>query len=173
MLAIATFFLAAVGITVAQVPPDGSPPVLAMQQPLESGACLDSPRPVPKVLQKPVSRGMQVVRVDEVVSTATMMPGEIVGFVYTTEDGGTWLGQRTPQYVSPAAATAVNAVLASTRVPGVAHSEFPPQSRYGVPTKYPQLFRVQIVPAALAALRVELVPCVIWPSGRSLPDPGL
>jgi hypothetical protein len=173
MLAIVTFLLAALGVTVAQAPPGGPPPPASMQPPLESGACLDSPRPVPKALMKPVSHAMQLVRIDEVVSTATMTPGEIIGFLYTTGDGGTWLGQRTADYMSPANATAINTVLASTHVPGVANNEFPPQSRYGVPTKYPQIFRVQIPPNAMAALRVELVPCVVWPSGRQLPDPSM
>jgi hypothetical protein len=116
---------------------------------------------------------MQLVAVDTVISTATMTPGEIIGFLYTTHDGQTWLGQRTAAYLSPASATAINAVLASTHVVGVAHDEFPPQSRYGYPTKYPQYFRVHIVPDALAALRIQLVPCVIWPSARPLPDPSL
>jgi hypothetical protein len=170
MFAIATFVLAVLGITVAQMPPPGAPP---MSQPLESGACLDSPRPVPKVLMKPVSRAMQLVRVDEVVSTATMTSGQTIGFLYTTADGGTWLGQRSSVYMSAANATAINAVLASTHVPGVANNEFPPQSRYGTPTGYPQFFRVQIPPGAMAALRVELVPCVDWPTTRPLPDPNM
>jgi hypothetical protein len=144
-----------------------------MQQPLESGACLDSPRPVPKALEKPVSRAMQLVRIDAVVSTATMTPGEIIGFLYTTGDGGTWLGQRTPDYMSPADATAINTVLAATHVTGVANNEFPPQSRYGVPTKYPQIFRVHVPPDALAPLRIQIVPCVVWPTSRPLPDPSL
>jgi hypothetical protein len=172
MFAIATFVLAVLGITVAQMPPPGAP-LPPPQPPLESGACLDSPRAVPKVLMKPVSRVMQLVRVDEVISTATMTSGQAIGFLYTTADGGTWLGQRTNEYMSAANATAINAVLASTHVPGVANNEFPPQSRYGTPTGYPQFFRVQIPPAALAALRVEIVPCVVWPSTRPLPDPSM
>ncbi len=171
MFAIATFVLAVLGITVAQMPPPGAPPL--SQAPLESGACLDSPRPVPKVLMKPVSRAMQLVRVDEVVSTATMTSGQAIGFLYTTADGGTWLGQRSTVYMSAANATAINAVLASTHVPGVANNEFPPQSRYGTPTGYPQFFRVQIPPGAMSALRVELVPCVVWPASRPLPDPNM
>jgi hypothetical protein len=171
MFAIATFVLAVLGITVAQMPPPGAPPL--SQPPLESGGCLDSPRAVPKVLMKPVSRAMQLVRVDEVVSTGTMTLGQTIGFLYTTADGGTWLGQRTNYYTSAANATAINGVLASTHVLGVANNEFPPQSRYGTPTGYPQFFRVQIPPDALAALRVELVPCVVWPSTRPLPDPSM
>jgi hypothetical protein len=169
MFATATFVLAVLGITVAQMPP---PPPLS-QPPTDSGACLDSPRPVPKVLMKPVGRNMQITRIDEVVSTSTMMSGQTIGFLYTTADGGTWLGQRTSVYMSAANATAINAVLASTHVMGVANNEFPPQSRYGKPTGYPQYFRVQIPPAALSALRVELIPCVVWPTTRPLPDPNM
>jgi hypothetical protein len=169
MFATATFVLAVLGITVAQMPPQ--PPL--SQPPIESGACLDSPRPVPKVLMKPVARNMQLTRIDEVVSTSTMMSGQTIGFLYTTADGGTWLGQRTSVYMSAANATAINAVLASTHVMGVANNEFPPQSRYGKPTGYPQYFRVQIPPSALSALRVELIPCVVWPTTRPLPDPNM
>jgi hypothetical protein len=116
---------------------------------------------------------MQIVRIDEVVSTATMTQGQVIGFVYTTQDGATWLGQRSADFVSPANATAINAVLASTRAPGVKDSEFPPQTRYGVATKYPQFFRVSIPPDAMGPLRIALVSCVAWPASRPLPDPGL
>jgi hypothetical protein len=172
MFAIATFVLAMLGVTVAQMPPPGPLPPLS-QPPLENGSCLDSPRAVPRVLMKPVSRAMQLVRIDEVVSTATMTSNQTIGFLYTTGDGGTWLGERTGPYMSAANATSINAVLAATHVPGVANNEFPPQSRYGEPTGYPQFFRVQIPPAALAPLRVELVSCVVWPSTRQLPDPTM
>ncbi|MBV8117278.1 MAG: hypothetical protein JOZ01_04830, partial [Candidatus Eremiobacteraeota bacterium] len=71
-------------LTLAQVQPvetamPMAPVVPAMQQPLEAGPCLDSPRPVPRVLQPPVARAMQIVRIDRVVSTATLMPGETIG----------------------------------------------------------------------------------------------
>jgi hypothetical protein len=175
MLALATFFLITMANTVAQMPPpQGPPPQTApMQQPLESGSCLDSLRAVPKVLQSPVSRAMQIVRIDLVLSTATMMPGEIIGFLYTTHDGSTWLGQRTADYQSAADATAINRVLAATHVPGYNVTGFPPTNVYGVPTKKPQLFRVQVPPDALAALRIQFEPCVLWPAGRPLPDPGM
>jgi hypothetical protein len=143
------------------------------QQPLENGPCLDSLRAVPKVLQQPVSRGMQIVRIDLMLSTATMMPGEIIGFLYTLEDGSTWLGQRTSDYQSAADATAINAVLAATHVPGYNVTGFPPTNVYGVPTKHPQLFRVIVPPDAYGPLRIQLAPCVIWPPGRPLPDPAL
>lgn len=179
MFALATFFLTALASTVAQAPPpqtqppDAAPISPAMQQPLETGACLDSIRAVPKVLQAPVSRGMQVVRIDQVVSTATMMPGEIIGFLYSLEDGSTWLGQRTSDYQSAADATAINRVLAATHVAGYNVMGFPPTNLYGVPTKHPQLFRVQVPPNAYSPLRIALVPCVAWPSTRPLPDPAL
>jgi len=102
-----------------------------------------------------------------------MMPSEIIGFLYTTQDGSTWLGERSPQYMSPADATAINLVLGSTHVPGENVNTFPPQSHYGVPTHLPQLFRVAIPPDAVSALRIQMVPCVAWPPGRPLPDPAL
>ena len=128
MVAIATFVLAALSSAVAQQPPPpgpAQPPAQSMpiaapmqQQPLQNGPCLDSLRAVPKVLQAPVSRGMQIVRIDQVLSTATMTPNEIIGFLYTLQDGSTWLGQRTKDYQSAADATAINRVLSATHVPG-------------------------------------------------------
>jgi hypothetical protein len=143
------------------------------QQPLQNGPCLDSLRPVPKVLQAPVSRGMQIVRIDQVLSTATMTPNEIIGFLYTLQDGSTWLGQRTKDYQSAADATAINRVLSATHVPGYTVTGFPPTTVYGVPTKHPQLFRVQLPPNALGPLQIEVAQCVIWPSDRTLPDPSM
>lgn len=143
------------------------------QQPLEDGQCLDSTRSVPRVLQAPVIRGMQIVRIDQVVSTATMTPGSIVGFLYTTQDGSTWLGERSAEYMSPADATQINQVLASTHLPNESVNQFPPHTRYGVTTKYPQIFKVRIAPDAFSALRVALVSCVVWPTSRPLPDPSL
>jgi hypothetical protein len=173
MLALATFFLTAFGSTVAQMPPQGPPPAATMQQPLEDGPCLDSPRAVPRVLTTPLSRAMQIVRIDQVLSTATMMPAEIIGFLYTTQDGTTWLGERTAQYMSPAAATAVNTVLAATHVSNKNITGFPPETRYGYPTKYQQFFQVRIPPDSFAALRISLAPCITWPPGRPLPDPAM
>lgn len=190
MIALATFFLASLLNTVAQQPPPEGPPPggpppqtqgpvsqyptsPTAMQPLETGACLDSGRAVPKVLQSPVSRAMQIVRIDLLLSTATMMPGEIIGYLYTTADGSLWLGQRSSDYQSAADATAINRVLAATHVAGYSATSFPPTTVYGVPTKHPQLFRVQIPPDAYQPLRIALAPCVIWPSGRPLPDPSL
>jgi hypothetical protein len=148
-------------------------PAQAPLEPLSSGACLDAPRPVPRVLQPPISRQNEVVRIDRVVSTATMTPGEIIGFLYTLGDGTTWLGQRTSNYMSPAGAAAINQVLASTHLPGQKITEFPPQQRYGVATKYQQFFSVLLPPAAMTALQIQLEPCVLWPAGRPLPDPAM
>ena len=116
---------------------------------------------------------MQIVRIDQVLSTATMTPGEIIGFLYTTQDGSTWLGERTTQYMSPANATEINQVLAATHTSTKNVTQFPPESRYGVATKYPQLFAVRIPQDAFGALRIQLAPCVVWPAGRPLPDPGV
>jgi hypothetical protein len=184
MLAFATFFLTALLNTVAQQPPPGGPPpqgpppqypppAASMQQPLEDGPCLDSSRAVPKVIAPPVLRATQVVRIDEVVSTATMTPTEIIGFLYTTQDGSTWLGERSAHYMSPADATAINLLLGSTHLPGENVTQFPPQSRYGVPTNLPQLFKVAVPPDAMVALHITLAPCVAWPPGRPLPDPSM
>ncbi len=178
MFAITTFSLALLSTVVAQAPPPEGPPpqtaqVVSAQPPLESGVCLDSPRAVPQVLKSPVSRAAQIVRIDQVVSTATMTPGEIIGFLYTTHDGSTWLGERTAHYMSPADATAINQVLAATHLAGPKKNEFPPQTLYGVPTKYPQYFQVRIPADGYGPLRIQLVPCVIWPATRPLPDPSM
>ncbi|MBV8500062.1 MAG: hypothetical protein JO003_12485 [Candidatus Eremiobacteraeota bacterium] len=157
----------------AQAPPPPPAPGMAGQPPLQEGPCLDSARGVPQVLQKPLSRGMQIVRIDQVLSTATMMPGNVIGFLYTTENGATWLGERSADYMSPAAATAINTVLAATHVAAKNITSFPPQSRYGVATKYPQFFAVRIPPDAFGALRITLAPCTVWPAGRALPDPSM
>jgi hypothetical protein len=174
MLAIATFLLTVLATAVAQVTPSqGSAPLVAAQPPLEDGPCLDSARAVPQVLQAPLSRAMQVVRIDEVISTATMMPGGVIGFLYTTHDGSTWLGERSAQYTSPASATAINQVLAATHVTAKNLTSFPPQTRYGVATKYPQFFAVRIPADAFGPLRIALEPCIMWPPGRALPDPSM
>ena len=157
---IATFLSA---LLVAQAGPAG---------PLQTGPCLDS-RPVPAVLQPPIVRSNQIVRIDKVESTATMMPGEIIGYLYTLQDGSTWLGQRGEQYMSGAAASAINNVLSSTHMPGENVSKFPPQMKHGVATKYTQFYKVQIPAAAMQTLRIQLEPCIAWPGDRSLPDPGM
>jgi hypothetical protein len=143
------------------------------QQTLESGFCLDAPRPVPRVLMPPIERSMQVVRIDRVVSTATMLPGEIIGYLYTLGDGSTWLGQRSQQYMSGAAAGQINQVLSIMHAPGQNVSTFPPQMRNGIATKYTQFFRVQVSAASESTLQIVVLPCVAWPAGRPLPDPSM
>jgi hypothetical protein len=168
------FLLTSLASAVAQAPPPEAPPPAAMTEPpLDNGPCLDSLRSVPKVIAAPVSRAMQIVRIDQVVSTATMTPGEIIGFLYTTEDGSTWLGQRTASYQAAADATEINRVLLATKLPSYSVKGFPPTSEYGVPTKHQEIFRVQLPSSAYAPLRIALVPCVIWPSTRPLPDPSM
>lgn len=155
------------GATAVPMAPLAAP----IPQPLENGPCLDSTRPVPRVLQPPIDRSMQVVRIDKVESTATMMPGEVLGFLYTLGDGSTWLGQRSDRYMSGAAATSINQVLSTTHLPGQNVSEFPPRMIHGVATKYTEFFRVEIPPTTYSTLRIQVVPCVAWPAGRALPDP--
>jgi hypothetical protein len=169
---LAATFLTVVLLAQAGPAPAAMPVNPGLAQPLETGPCLDS-RPVPAVLQPPLIRGNQIVRIDKLESTATMMPGEVLGYVYTLQDGSTWLGQRDDAYMSGAAASSINAVLASTHMPGENVSKFPPQMKHGVATKYQQFFKVQIPPTAFEALRIQLAPCVAWPSGRPLPDPGM
>lgn len=165
-------------LTVAQAGPTPLPPVVTPPPPqaaaevLDNGPCLDSPRAVPHVLQEPVVREMQVVRIDRVVSTATMTRDELIGYLYTTADGTTWLGQRTPDYMSGANARQINHVLASTRVSPIEPTAFPATMRYGVPVRAEQFFRVQIPPRALDPLRIRIEACVAWPQGRPLPDPS-
>jgi len=135
------------------------------------GPCLDSPKSVPNVLGDPLNRSSEVVKIDKVVSTRTMMPNEVIGFVYTRQDGKTFLGTRTAQYTSPATAAQLNAVLASTHAPEVRETSFPPQTRLGVKTSGPPFLSVHIPPNALEPLGIRLDPCVSWPSGSPLPDP--
>jgi len=165
-------------LTIAQAQPvqtamPMAPVAPPMGQPLETGACLDSPRPVPHVLQSPLVRNMQVVRIDKGNSTASMMPGETIGFLYTLADGSTWLGERADPYMSGAGAQQIKQVLSFTHMPGQNISKFPPQMNHGVATKYQQFFQVQIPPTVLSTVKIQLVPCVAWPPGRPLPDPSM
>jgi len=186
MFVFASLLSAIVGAQViAQTPPASAapatpvplaaPPAAVPVSPdtLNTGPCLDSPRAVPQVLQQPAIKSMQIVRIDRVVSTSTMLPDETLGFLYTLQDGSTWLGQRSGDYMSAASATAINQVLASTHLPNQAVAAFPAQSHYGISTKSQQYFHVQLPQGALDALRIRLAPCVAWPDGRQLPDPKL
>lgn len=134
---------------------------------------MDSPRSVPLALQPPAVRSQQILRIDKVVSTQTNLQNEVIGFLYTLQDGSTWLGQRTPDYMSGADARAINEVLASTHMPDQPISAFPPRTKFGVSTKYQEYFRVQIPPGSLDGLRIRLDGCVAWPPGRELPDPSM
>ncbi len=140
---------------------------------LNNGPCLDSDRAVPQVLAPPVVRARQVVRIDKVVSTATMIDGNVIGFLYTLQDGTAWLGQRSAQYMSPAQASQINQVLASTHTADSTVTAFPPQTRLGVATKFQQFFKVQIPLAATAALNIRIDPCIAWPAGMALPNPSM
>lgn len=140
---------------------------------LNNGACMDSPRAVPLVLQPPSVRSMQINRIDKIISTASYTKDETVAFLYTLADGSTWLGQRSPDYMSAADARISNQILASTHQPGQPVTGFPPQMKYGVATKYQQYFKISLPQAALAGLQIRLEPCVAWPAGRDLPEPRM
>jgi hypothetical protein len=179
MFVFATLLSAILGAqTVAQTSPTPAPPAPAASVPvgpdtLNNGACMDSPRAVPLVLQPPSVRSMQIVRIDKIVSTASMLKDETVAFLYTLEDGSTWLGQRSADYMSAADARAANQILASTHMPDQSVTAFPPQMKYGVATKYQQFFKISLPQTALSGLQVRLDPCVAWPAGRELPDPHM
>ncbi len=159
----------------APISPPAAPTAAAPLSPdtLNTGPCMDSTRAVPQVLQAPIVNATQIVRIDKLVSTASNMQNETIGFLYTLQDGSTWLGQRSADYMSPAGARAINRVLASTHMPDQTVSAFPPTMKYGVATKYQQFFKVQIPATALDPLQVQLVSCVAWPAGRALPDPSM
>ncbi len=182
MFVFATLLSAMLGAqTIAQASPTSAPAAPAAPaatvpigpDTLNNGACMDSPRAVPLVLQPPSVRSMQVVRIDKIVSTASLLKDETIGFLYTLQDGSTWIGQRTPDYMSAADARAANQILASTHLPDQAVTAFPPQSKFGVATKYQQYFKISLPQAALEGLQVRLEPCVAWPAGRELPDPHM
>lgn len=140
---------------------------------LNNGPCMDSSRAVPLVLQPPTVRSQQILRIDKVVSTQSNLQNEVIGYLYGLQDGTTWLGQRQDDYMSAAAASAINTVLASTHMPEQAIKAFPPQMKHGIATKYQQFFRVNIPATALDGLQIRLDPCVAWPPGRQLPDPSM
>lgn len=140
--------------------------------PLNGGPCLDSSRGVPQSLQEPHTAAMQVVRIDKVVAETAMIQGQVIGFLYTLHDGTTWLAQRHQDYMSAADARLSNLVLGIAHMPADTVTQFPPVRRFGVKTNYQEFFRVSIPAGALDPLRVKLVPCVVWPTGRDLPDPG-
>jgi hypothetical protein len=144
--------------------------LLALTTILNNGPCLDSIKSVPQGLfgTDPTSA---IVKIDKLVSTSSMMDGEIIGYVYTRQDGTTWLGQRKQEYTSAAGSQALNAVFASTHLPNATVTQFPPVRLYGVRTNYTEIFQVNVPSSALDPLHVRLDPCIAWPAGASLPNP--
>jgi hypothetical protein len=185
----ALLFALLIPASVAQASPPPEPPPIVTAPPstmaptqiptddaatlLNNGPCLDSPASVPHVLQEPVVREMQIVRIDRVISTYSMTPDEVIGFVYVTRDGTHWLGQRTSDYMSAANARQINHVLVSARLSHDEPQAFPPTTHLGFPVHTEQYYRVDIPPAAWGPLHIRLQPCVAWPSDRPLPDPSL
>ena len=169
-----TLIIATLLAQATPVPTPASAPVIAPPQVIDTrGPCLDSAKQVPNVVGEPAAaRDSEIVRIERVVSQATYTPNQVIGFLYTRQDGRTFLGMRALQYTSPASAQELNQILASTHAPGVSETEFPPQTRLGVKTGFSQFFEVKIPPAAHDALQIHLEPCVAWPAGRPLPDPA-
>lgn len=144
--------------------------ILAAAALLNNGPCLDSAKAVPQALFG-VGPTAAIVRIDKVVSTSTMIDGETIGYLYTRQDGTTWLGQRAQQYMSAADSAAINALFASTHLPGASTVQFPPARLYGVKTNYAEIFQVHLPEIAAGPLQVRLDPCVAWPDGTPLPAP--
>lgn len=137
---------------------------------LNNGACLDSIKAVPQGLFGS-EQSSAVVKIDKVISTATMTEGEILGYLYTRQDGTTWLGQRRQEYMSAADSSLINQVLTSTHMPGASATVFPPVRKYGVKTNYAEIFQVHLPATAWDPLHIRLDPCVAWPAGMPLPNP--
>ena len=144
--------------------------VLAALTVLNNGACLDSIKSVPQGLFGS-EQSAAIVKIDKVVSTATMTDGQIIGYLYTRQDGTTWLGQRHQQYMSGAASAEINQVLSSSHMPNSNVWEFPPIRKYGVKTNYTEIFQVHIPATAMDPLHIRLDSCVAWPDGAALPNP--
>ena len=144
--------------------------VLAALTVLNNGACLDSIKSVPQGLFG-TTPGNAIVKIDKVVSTATLTDGEIIGYLYTRQDGTTWLGQRRQDYMSAADSSQVNQVLASTHLPNSNVFAFPPVRKYGVKTNYTEIFQVNIPATAAEPLHIRLDSCVAWPADTALPSP--
>lgn len=137
---------------------------------LNNGACLDSIRGVPQGLFG-TDASSSIVKIDKVVSTSTYINGEVIGYLYTRQDGTTWLGQRKQDFMSAADSQAINAVFSSTHMPGATITQFPPVRKFGVKTNYTEIFQVLIPSTATDPLHIRLDPCVVWPTGMSLPNP--
>ncbi|MDQ6826682.1 MAG: hypothetical protein M3Z14_05720 [Candidatus Eremiobacteraeota bacterium] len=130
------------------------------------GACMDSFKQVPYNLGWPLDHTTQVVRIDKILSTSAMTPGEVIGFLYTRRDGATFAGTRNGRYMSPASWGMMNQVLDSTHDPSVKQTAF---SQKASGNEYLQ---VNVPADALGPLKIQLEPCVAWPKERPLPDVG-
>lgn len=144
--------------------------VLAALTVLNNGACLDSIKSVPQGLFGG-EQSAAIIKIDKVVSTATMTDGQILGYLYTRQDGTTWLGQRRQEYMSGASSAQLNQLLAATHMPNSNVFEFPPIRKYGVKTNYTEIFQVQIPTTAMDPLHIRLDGCVAWPADTPLPSP--
>jgi hypothetical protein len=164
MLTIVFAVITALQSLVAEAPAPSSAVVL------NNGACLDSVKSVPQALFGS-DTGSTIVKIDKVVSTSSLIDGEVIGYVYTRQDGTTWLGQRKQDFMSAADSQAINAVFASTHMPTATITQFPPVRRFGVKTNYTEIFQVQIPATAMDPLHIRLDPCVAWPTGVALPNP--
>lgn len=164
MLTIVFAVTTALQSLVAEAPVASAPVVL------NNGACLDSVKSVPQTLFGS-GTGSTIVKIDKVVSTSTLIDGEVIGYLYTRQDGTTWLGQRKQDYMSAADSQAVNALFSSTHMPTATITQFPPVRMFGVKTNYTEIFQVQIPATAMDPLHIRLDPCVAWPVGMALPNP--
>ncbi len=130
------------------------------------GACMDSVKQVPYNLGWPLDRTTQVVKIDKIISTSNMTPQEVVGFLYTRQDGATFAGTRSARYMSAVNWNAMNQVLSSTHASSVSQTGFSEKANGN------QFLQVNIPADAMAALNIRLEPCVAWPQNRPLPDVG-
>lgn len=130
------------------------------------GACLDSVKQVPYNLGWPLDRSSQVVRIDKIISTSEMTPQEVVGFLYTRQDGATFAGTRSSRYMSAVNWNAMNQLLSSTHAPSVTQTSFSQKANGN------QFMQVNVPADAAGPLNIRLEPCVAWPQGRPLPDIG-
>lgn len=127
---------------------------------------MDSVKQVPYNLGWPLDRTTQVVRIDKIVSTSSMTPQEVLGFLYTRQDGATLAGTRSSRYMSAVSWSVMNQVLASTHAPSVTQTAFSQKANGN------EFLKVNIPADAMGALNIRLEPCVAWPQGRPLPDVG-
>jgi len=139
---------------------------------LNNGPCLDSLASVPQRINGELP-GAAVVKIDKVISTSTMIAGETIGYLYTRQDGTTWLGQRAQPYMSAANSEAINRVLAYSHMPNSTATQFPPVTRYGLKTNLPAILQIQPPTApAMQVMSIQVQPCVAWPAGAPLPTVG-